>query len=370
MGHGPSVIGREVELARLQEFARGVSLGGSLVLIGEAGFGKTTLWGATAEFARGCGCRVLSARPGESGAQLPFGALVDLCDGLDAAELAPLSGPQRRALEVALLRAEPGPDPTAPGAVALGLLGVMRGLTAVAPVLIAIDDLQWVDSASVDALTFVARRLASARVAFLLARRPGRAGPLEAFLARGTIDRIRVGALSLGAVRRLLFERLGLTLSRQRLRRIVEATDGNPLFALEVGRSLLDAGGPSLDGAIPMPDSLEQVLGDRVARLPATVRRVLLAVALSEDPRIGQVAAIVGTGALDDAVDEGAVVLDGERVRPSHPLLAAAAESRSGARERRELHLALSEAGGDESVRAMHLALASAEPNGAVAARV
>lgn len=365
-----SVIGREVELARLEEFVRDASPGGSLVLIGGAGFGKTTLWGAAVESACGGGTRVLSARPGESGAQLRFGGLVDLCDGLDAAELAPLPAPQRRALEVALLRAEPGLEQTAPAAVALGLLGVVRGLAVGGPVLIAIDDLQWLDTASVDALTFVARRLASVPVGFLLARRPGPVGALEALLARATFERIQVGSLSLGGVRQLLFERLGLTLSRHRLRRIVDATDGNPLFALEVGRSLLDAGGSSLEGEVPVPDSLEQVLGDRVARLPAPVRRVLLAVALSEDPRVGQLAAIVGTGALDDAVDAGAVMLDGERVRPSHPLLAAAAERVSGARERRELHLALSGVAADESVRAMHLALASAEPDGVVASRV
>jgi predicted ATPase len=100
---------------------------------------------------------------------------------------------------------------------------------------------------------------------------------LEAVLSRAAIERMRVGPLSLGAVRRLLFERLGLTLSRQSLRRIVEATDGNPLFALEIGRALLDSGGPSLEGELPLPNSLEEVLATRVAGLPAAVRRVLLA---------------------------------------------------------------------------------------------
>ena len=142
------------------------------------------------------------------------------------------------------------------------------------------------DAASVDALTFVARRLDGARVAFLLARRPGRPGALEAVLSRTAVERIQVGSMSLGAVRRLLFERLGLAISHQRLRRIVEVTDGNPLFALEVGRSLLDGERSSLEHDVPVPDSLEELLGDRVARLPAAVRRVLLAVALSEDPRV------------------------------------------------------------------------------------
>ena len=347
-GLGASVFGRDAELALLDDFVVQAGPGIAIVLIGDAGFGKTTLWQATVESARGRLVRTLTARPSESGAQSPFGGLIDLCDGLEDGELAALPGPQRRALEVALMRAEPADEPAPMAVVAVGLLGVVRALAASAPVLIAIDDLQWLDPPSIDALMFVVRRLDGARVAFLLARRPGRVGPLEGVLARARLERLQVGSLSLGAVRGLLFERLGLTLSRQRLRRIVEATDGNPLFALEVGRALLEGGGASLWGDLPLPDSLVEVLGDRVAGFPAPVRSALLAVALSEDARVDQLVALVGAGAFDDAVDAGAVVLDGGRVRASHPLLAAAAEKRSLARERRELHLALSAVTGDE----------------------
>ena len=290
---------------------------------------------------------------------MAFGGLIDLRDVLGEAELAVLPGAQRRALEVALVRAEPGVELAAATVVALGLLGVVRALAARGSVLIAIDDLQWLDPPSVDALTFVVHRLEGARVAFLLARRPGRVGALEAVPSRGAIERVQVGPPSLGAVRLLLFERLGLTISRLRIRRIVEVNGGNPLFALEVGRLLRDGGGRSLEDDIPLPESLEEVLGDRVARLPAVVRRVLLAVALSEDPWVDQFAEMIDAVAFNDAADAGVVVLDGGRVRASHPLLAAAAEKRARGRERREVHLALSRAARDEPVRAMHLALAS-----------
>ncbi len=365
-----SVIGREAELARLDDLVRGVVSGRTVVLIGGPGFGKPTLWDAAVGSARVQAVRALTARPSESAAQLAFGGLIDLCDELGEAELAALPGVQRRALEVALMRGEPGAEPAAPMVVALGLLGVVRALAARGSVLIAIDDLQWLDPPSVDALSFVVRRREGCRVAFLLARRPGRMAALEAVLSRGSIERVQVGPLSLGAVRRLLFERLGLTMSRLRMRRIVEVTGGNPLFALEVGRLLRDGGGRSLEDDIPLPESLEEVLGDRVARLPAAVRRVLLAVALSEDPRADQLAGMIDAGALDDAADANVVVLDGGRVRASHPLLAAAAEKRSRGRERRELHLALSRATTDEPARAMHLALANAGADGALAARV
>lgn len=366
----PSVLGRDLELARLDEFACDVSAGTTIVLIGEAGFGKTTLWEAAIRSARASGVRVLAARPSESAAQLPFGGLLDLSDQLEDAELAALPGPQRRALEVALMRAEPTNEPAPSPVIALALLGVVRALALHHPVLIAVDDLQWLDPVSVEAWAAVARRLDGARVVFLLARRPGRVGALEAVLARAAIERVQVGALSLGALRRLLFERLGLTLSRQRLRRIIDATDGNPLFALEVGRLLLDDRGVSLGDDLPLPDSLEETLGNRVAGLPAGVREVLLAVALSDDQRLDPLLAIIDADALDDAVDAGVVVLDGARVRAAHPMLATAARKSSRARERRRLHLALSAAATDEPARAMHLALASTGQDPELAARL
>lgn len=369
-GDRESVVGREVELARLDHFVRDPCPASAMVLVGGPGIGKTTLWETAVGSARASGARVLMARPSGSAAQLPFVGLIDLCDGLDETELATVPLPQRRALEAALLRAEPVQPAASTTAVALGLLGVVRGLAARVPVVIAIDDLPWLDAPSVEALAFLARRLDEAPVKFLVARRPGRVGALETILSRTGIERVQLAPLSLGAVRRLLFERLGLTMSRPRLLRVVEMTGGNPLFALEVARSLPDRGGASLDGDVLLSESLEEILGDRVAQLPAGVRRVLLAVALSGDARTDQLVGIIDDRALDNAVDAGAVVIDGQRVRASHPLLSAAAEKRSRAGERRRLHLALSETARDEPARAMHLALATTGPDADLAARV
>ncbi len=364
-----SVVGRGAELARLDHFLHDARPGGSIVLIGAPGIGKTTLWDAALRLAQDLGTCVLAARPSGTAAQLPFGGLIDLCDQVGEGELAALPGPQRRALEEALMRAEPGAEPAPIPAAAPGMLGVVRALAARGPVVIAIDDAQWLDRQSADALAFVARRLEGLRVTFLLARRPGQVGLLEGVVSRAGVERLQVGPLSFGAVRRLLFEHLGLSISRQRLRQIVDATDGNPLFALEVGRALLDGEGRALAGDLPLPDSLEEMLSARVARLPPAVRRVLLAVALSEDPRIDRLPATVA-GTLAEAADAGVVVIDGQRVRSAHPLLAAAAEKRSRARERCELHLALSDTAADEPARALHLALASDTPDDALASRV
>src|SRR6185312_5406748 len=194
--------GRDADLARLGSFVRDASPGEALVLIGGTGIGKTTLWEAAIELARAGGARVLSARPGRSAAQSSFGGLIDLCDEFVEADLAALPNPQRRGLEAALVRADPNDETAPPMVIALGFLGVVRALATEAPVVIAIDDLDWLDPPSVEVLTFVARRVDAARVAFLLARRPGRVGALEAVLSRTAIERIRVGPLSLGAIRR------------------------------------------------------------------------------------------------------------------------------------------------------------------------
>jgi hypothetical protein len=114
------------------------------------------LWEAAIEFARVRGVHVLSARPGGTAAQLPFGGLIDLCDELVEADLATLPEPQRRGLEVALVRADTTAETPPPMVTALGLLGVVRALAGHSPVLIAIDDLHWLDPLSVEALKFVA----------------------------------------------------------------------------------------------------------------------------------------------------------------------------------------------------------------------
>jgi DNA-binding CsgD family transcriptional regulator len=365
------VVGREAELRRLDDFVRDFASGSTLVLIGEAGIGKTTLWEAALEAARARGVRVLAARSPVGGeAQLEFSGLIDLSEGIDEAELASVPAVQCRALEAVLLRAEPSPEPAAKGVIARAFLGVVRGMADRGPVVIAIDDLQWLDPASGEVLSFIARRVGGARVGFLCTRRPGRAGTLETSLARRGLVRLGVGPLSLGAVRRLLFERLGLTLSRQRLRRILDATDGNPLFALEVGRSLVERGERALDEGALLPESVEEMLGERVLRLSAAVRGVLLAVALSEGARVEQLVTVVGERALDEAVDAGVVSFDGARVHVSHPLLAAAAEKRSRAGDRRAMHLALSEVARDEPARALHLAFATSVPQAGLASRL
>lgn len=230
-----NVVGRESELATIRQFVEADASRRGFVLAGQAGIGKTTLWEAGLEIARNRGRRVLSARASDAETQLSFSALIDLCDDVPSEALAVLAGPQRSALEVALLRAEPVDEAPSLHAIALGFRHVLRLLSAQTPVLIAIDDVQWLDAPSLEVLTFLARRLQEEPVAFLLTRRADSLSAVERALGRSGLQCLEVGPLRLGAIRRLLIERLGLTVSRHLLHRIVDVTLANPLFVLELG---------------------------------------------------------------------------------------------------------------------------------------
>src|SRR4029453_4660316 len=186
--------------------------------------------------------------------------------------------PQRRALEVALLRVEPAGDAPPDAAVALGFPSALRPRAAHGPLPLAVDDVQWLDAASAEALEFAIPRLVDHPVRFLFAKRARSRSFLERAHGPKGLQRLEVGPLSFGATQRLLAERLGLSLPRHALRRVLDATLGNPLFALELGRALGTRGTLAIGEDVPLPHVIEEVLGTRVAGLPAGVRRVLLAV--------------------------------------------------------------------------------------------
>jgi DNA-binding CsgD family transcriptional regulator len=314
--------------------------------------------------------QVLAARPGQAEAQLSFAALSDLLETVDPALLSMLPLPQRDALDVALLRATPAGRPPETRALGAALLHVIRTLANRDPLLLAIDDAQWLDSPSADVLSFAVRRFRSERVGILITERSRSHSRLSRVLQQSTLERVEVGPLSFGASRRLLVDRLGLDLPRREMRRVFDATRGNPLFVLELGRTLVEGGLRSPDDELPLPDNVEELLGIRVARLPEPVRRVLLAVALSADLRWSQAVAIVNAVAVDEAVDDGLLVVDGDRLRASHPLLAAAVRRHARARDRATMHRDLSEFVTEDGSKLRHLALATTRPDEGLAKRV
>ena len=165
------IVGRDAELREVERFLSESGAGEVLLLEGEPGIGKTTVGRAAVETAVAAGYRVLACRPAEAEAGLSFAALTDLLDGVDLALVDELPEPQRHALRVALLQEElrsPAPDPRALG---MAVAGVLTSLVSAAPILLAVDDAQWLDRPSADALAFALRRVEHDSLRVLIARR-------------------------------------------------------------------------------------------------------------------------------------------------------------------------------------------------------
>jgi DNA-binding CsgD family transcriptional regulator len=371
------LVGREVEVAALADFLlAGRSAPRALVLDGEAGIGKTTLFDAALAEARDQGFAVFFCRPVGAEAAFSFAALADLLKPLLPEGLERLPLPQRRALAAALLLEEAegsAPEERAIAFAAFQLLEERGG----APLLVAVDDVQWLDEPSASVLAFALRRLAAAPAAILVARRSSGAETAPLGLDRAFPDerlqRLRVGALSVGAIHRLLRERLGVSFPRPMLLQLHETSGGNPFYALELGRALERSGAPGRTGGrLGVPTSLSELVSARLAALQEEVREVLEPVALLSSPSVSIVEALVSDAATVLArlrVAEAAVIVevDGERVRFSHPLLAAQVEAELDPRRRRSLHRRLAELVGDTEQRARHLALGADGPSAEVA---
>ena len=218
---------------------------------------------------------------------------------------------------------------------------MVRLLAKEGPLVLALDDSQWVDASSADLLRFVLRRLDAEPVGVLATVR-GRpvAAPFELDRAWAGFRRVSVAPLSVGAIYRLLGDRLGLNLPRPVLVRVHEAVGGNPFFALEVGRGLID-GTIRGDGVhVSLPDSLRSVVAKRLSSLPAQVRETLAAVAALAAPSVTLLVPLARTAVHDIelARQRGVLELDGERIRFTHPLLAPVCYEDMPLHRRRRLH--------------------------------
>ena len=362
------ILGREEQLKVLEEFIHQGRPKRGLVLHGEAGIGKTTLWKAGIGLARDHGLRVLSARASDTETTLSFASVSDLFDGVDLGLLIDLPAPQRQALEVALHRVAPDAATSEPSAILAGVLRAIRILAEHEPLLVAVDDVASADPPSANALAYAIRRLEGAPVCFMFSRRGGRPGEIERAFGPVDLQTLEVGPLSFGAISHLITQRLVRPFPRRVLRRVYETSAGNPLFAIELARTLIAKGLPEIGADLPLPEMLEEVFGARVAGLADPQRRALLAVALSPGLTRSALDMVADRAAVDDALGTGLVVAERSWMRPSHPLLGAAARRQSTAWERRELHRDLAAAVTEPTLRARHLALAATSPDGALAA--
>jgi DNA-binding CsgD family transcriptional regulator len=339
------------------------------VLVGEAGVGKTALWLAGVNAAAERGYRVLSCRPSQAETLFSFAGLTDLLGSTRdiVAELPPV---QRRALEAALLLGESEihvDDRT----VAAAFLEALRRLSDDGLLCLAVDDLQWLDAASLAALRYALARMKGEPIAALLAVR----GQVPEWLRRAVPEERRrtvgVTGLSLGATHELLRARLDARFPRPTLIRLWETSHGNPLFALELAGALRRSGKSLAPGKdFPIPSSLEGLLDARFEGLGAPALEIARAVAALAEPDVAVLEAALGIEfdrALTEALDARILELDGERVRFTHPLLGSVVSARQTPARRRSLHALLADVVPSTEERARHLALASTGPDGEVA---
>ena len=384
------VFGRDAELAALAEFlAARQHSAGVLVLGGPPGSGKTTLLRAGAAIAAEHGVVVLHTAPARSDLRLAFAGLTDLLERRLGDVAHALPPPQARALRVALLEEEPAARPPEPRLIAVAFRSALAMLAAAVPVLLIVDDVQWLDEPSERAIGFALRRLQDEPVGLLCAQRterPGAGPPLELDRARCSAEVLPVGPLSIGALHRLLRIRLGASFSQPTLRKIESQSGGNPFIALELGRALARRGATSVAGAdtsssagalsvaaavLPVPATLSGLVAERLGELPPPVVDAVRLVALMPDAPVGQyLAAGAGGIELDAAVEAGVLEQNDGRLRFSHPLLASAVAGAIPPAQLRALHASAARLAVLPEERVRHLAFAAAEPTAALAAEL
>ncbi|GAA4487738.1 LuxR family transcriptional regulator [Actinoallomurus oryzae] len=347
----------------LAEARAQLATGGSVLLTGPAGIGKSTLLSALA--AEVTGHRILRCALSETERHLPFLGLIDLLAGTGDEIFHALPAPQRAALESALLRrSDPVGERDGLG-LRMAVLATFRALCASDPVLIVVDDAQWLDAPSAELLAFIARRARGMPLRALVGQRSGAGGTR---LCPPPVRAFDVPPMTAAEITRLLGER---ELPRAVLAKVHRASGGNPFFAVELGRALAEHDGP-LDPAapLPVPDSLRSLMLGRLLALSAGARRTLLTACAVARPTIALLRGAGCPGADADLAEarEAGIVAPGEGVRFTHPLLADVLYAEAPERDRLAVHAALADVVTDPVERARHLALVSPGRDAEVAA--
>ncbi len=358
-------VGRDsiVSLARAQ-----LAGGSSVLVVGPPGIGKSTVLTMLADPLGGA--RVLRAAAAEVESGLPYLTLVDLFGAALSEQGSLLPGHLRAALDAALLRTVAPATPQDELAVRLAVLELVRILAAQSPVLMIIDDLQWVDEPSAGVLQFVARRLAGLPVQVLAAER-AETGPVRAQLCPEPYLELPLGPLSRDDVADLLRDRFGPGLSPATVARVHAVSGGNPLFAVELGRAVAERGEPTDElEPLPVPDRLRALLAARLAALSpeAGVALTVLAAAARPTTELLERCGIDAAAELAEAATAGLVTSGPDGALGfSHPMLREMLYADADPANRHTAHKRLAAALDDPVERARHLAVIRPDPNEALA---
>ena len=354
---------RPTEGRRIAAFlASATSEPSALLIEGEPGIGKTTLWLAAVESARDKGFQVLSARAAAAESVLAYTALADLLDGVPASAWADLPEPQRFAVDQILMRAENG-TATDQRAVAAAFLSVVECLTDDGPLLVAIDDLQWLDPSSMHVLAFAARRLTGPVGILGCLRTDGDGGGSWLQMPRpDAVSRIRLRPLGIRDLNAAVSARLRRPFLRPTMGRIHEVSGGNPFYAIELARAIAEHA-PGVETSLPR--TLADVVRARISGLDPDVHDALLAASCMASPTVELVSSATISDddrlieLLEIAESKGIIAIDGNRIHFAHPLLARGLYTEAAPGQRRMMHRRLADIVDEPELRARHLALAA-----------
>jgi DNA-binding CsgD family transcriptional regulator/tetratricopeptide (TPR) repeat protein len=334
----------------------------ALVIDGEAGIGKTTLLSAGLVLARDRGFRVLSARAVDADSVLAYGSLADLLTGVEPSIWADLPAPQRIAIDRVVLRDRAADAVTDQRTVAAGFLSVIDRLTDSGPVLIAIDDLQWLDRSSVNVIGYAARRLSGPVGLLATVRTESDNSGAISWLHLPRPDafrRLTLLPLSPHALELIVREEVDRPIPRAVMTRIHQVSAGNPFYAIELARTFVASSGEML------PTTLAELVRTRIGSMDEAAHEVLLAAACLAAPTVEVVGAAAGLDhdrlieLLETAEGHGIIAIEGNRIRFTHPLLASGVYADASPPQRRLMHRRLAGAVNELELRARHLALGS-----------
>ena len=368
---GLGFLGRTRESERLDLALAQARAGQSAVLVvrGEPGIGKTALLRYAARQASGL--RIAEVEGVQVEMELPFAGIHRLCAPM-LSGLEVLPEPQQNALRVALGVSSGGaPDRFL---VAVAVLNLLSSTAEERPLLCLVDDAQWLDAASVEALGFVARRLVAERMAMIFSLRD----PITTRALDG-LPQLSLEGLDEPDARALLSRAVPGRLDDRVRDRIIAETRGNPLALVELSQKMTvsERGGFAPPAASDLPSRLEERYLRRVVGLPEETQRLML---LAAAEPLGDAALLwraaerlsTGPGALVSAREARLLEID-DRVRFHHPLVRSAVYQAASPDERRLVHAALADVSDPALAadrRAWHRALAAAEPDEAVAAEL
>lgn len=365
MSDSCSPVSSHIEWRAVSDFfARAAAAPSALIVEGEPGSGKTTALRELLALARDRGFTVLSSRPSAADAVLAYASLADLLGDVDPAVWRQLPAPQRLAIERVLLCTDGDGAATDHRAVSAAFVAVLDTLTRTTQLLIAVDDLQWIDPSSAGVIAFAARRMmAPVGVVVTVRADPDRDGAAWLQLPKpDAVDRLRLAPLTLTEMHQVVAERFGRSFPRPTMVTVHEISGGNPFFAIELCRAI-DNGTFSRHSGLP--GTLADVVRARIGDVAPETAEVLLAVACLASPTVELVAAALRWAparvreVVEAAEDDGIVAREGLRLRFSHPLLAHGVYAGASPSRRRELHGRIGAVVEDPELRARHTALAA-----------